>query len=105
MQIEQLLDKTALDILNKQDTREEELVSSSDFEIDKYMRFDSSKIYIGLPGTNKIEPLEFIPTKELPISDEILGPAAEPKFIYPKEKFDIFEHYSFEWIPVPEFED
>ncbi|KAH0788760.1 hypothetical protein GPJ56_007442 [Histomonas meleagridis] len=104
--VENWLDQKALAALNKQHKFE---IDDVDIDVEvndeePIPKYDPSRIHIQLPGTTKFASLEYVTPKEIPEGGESLGSAAEPQFIYPKEKFDIFEHFNISWIPVPELE-
>jgi hypothetical protein len=67
--------------------------------------YDQRRLTVALPETGKFGQLDYVPPK-LSLSSHHMNPsaAAEPHFLQPREQFDVFEHFQFEWIDIPELE-
>jgi len=104
---EEWLDGATLQRLQKKPAM---LDTDSDVEFDpepirQKLDYDDRKRSITLPVTQKIEQLEYVPP-ELDFSAGQMNAAssAEPHFKLPEDRFDVFEHFQFEWIEIPELE-
>ena len=104
--MEQWLDENALKLLNKPsddlDNDDSDIKETINPFISYPKSYDSSKLSIKLPYSEKKEQLEFIPPKLN--SDAKISHNTIPQFQIPDPSFDVFEHFHIKWISVPEFE-
>ena len=68
-------------------------------------QYDASRLFVEIPGSNHVEKIDFIPPSLDLLYDSNSNDENPPDFIVPKPYFDIFEHFNYEWIEIPEFED
>jgi hypothetical protein len=103
MKAEEWLEPAVLRAISK---KKPILEQESDVEITmepprQKINYDPALLEVTLPGTGKIERIEYVPP-ELTFSDREISPssAAEPHFMSPPERFDVFEHFQYEWIDI-----
>jgi hypothetical protein len=96
------------DILKKALRKPILLDTDSDIEMEPEparprVTYDPRRLTVTLPETGKFEQINYVPPK-LNLSSNRMNPssAAEPHFLQPPERFDVFEHFQFEWIEIPE---
>lgn len=101
--VEQWLDRSVLELLK----------SSSEPIIEKpeerppqgtseRVYYNPIKLDVQLPCSTDIEQINYIPPKIGHQSQTNPSSSILPDFIYPSNKFDIFEHFSYEVIPMPD---
>lgn len=100
--VEQWLDSNALSILNasnQSNEEQQEEVQEEQLQIPK--RYNIALLDVQLPCSTDIEQISYIPPNINTHSQ--LNPSSSllPDFIKPSNSFDIFEHFSYETIPLP----
>jgi hypothetical protein len=67
--------------------------------------YDPRRLEIQLPGSDETASINYIPPN-LTLGGDIGNPAAssEVHFAIPPKRFDLFEHFQYEWIEAPELE-
>jgi len=103
--LEEFLDEDAQKMLNRiEQNPKDEMTLVPDQPLDLSPRsYDPSKLSVKLPGTDFVEKIEYLPPTLPLFSQEYKN--SEPKFLYSKPRFDIFEHFQVEWIKIPDLED
>lgn len=64
---------------------------------------DPRKLTVALPETSDIQTIEYV-APELKLEATATKTNSVPDFITPEPRFDVFEHFQYEWIAIPEFE-
>lgn len=64
---------------------------------------DARKLTVSLPETSDIETIEYV-APELKFEETETKTSSIPDFITSEPRFDVFEHFQYEWIAIPEFE-
>ena len=67
------------------------------------VKYDESRLSVALPETEQIQRIEYVPPT-LELSEYTGTPSLAPNFQTPQPAFNVFEHFQFEWIEIPELE-
>lgn len=106
---EEWLDQRALKALGVADDNHKVItVSDIDDDIDipvpeKTIFYDPDKLNVVLPGTTEVHRIEYVPPK-INLESTNTGTNSVPDFITPDPRFDVFEHFQYEWVAIPELE-
>ena len=107
---EKWLDQRALKSLKDAENRAAMIIECLDDDVDMEIPvpkpsrcLDDRKLTVALPGTSDVETIKYVAPKIIFDEPDSKGKSV-PDFITPEPRFDVFEHFQYEWIAIPEFE-